>query len=215
LQEQDQTLYRSIYVHAKVTIVDDAWLTLGSANLNNRGMRDDTEMNVAIAHSEMVRRLRILLMAEHVGLFDEDQLFQLLETVGRVQSDEDYKKSKTFTHSVKRWLQQRRHPNDTSFPTTHSSTATEQFTSELGMLWEKLDSQLGDPFSGLALLATQAKKNLLAVKACQPLVGHLLPYIRHDQAQDYEVSEHTVNGWLDTLSTPQTESASTENTSTP
>ncbi|HEY6286103.1 MAG TPA: phospholipase D-like domain-containing protein, partial [Ktedonobacteraceae bacterium] len=82
MQEQGQTLYRSIYVHAKTTIVDDSWLTLGSANLNNRGMRDDTEMNVAIMHSEMVRRLRILLMAEHLGLCDEDMLFRLLETVG-------------------------------------------------------------------------------------------------------------------------------------
>jgi phosphatidylserine/phosphatidylglycerophosphate/cardiolipin synthase-like enzyme len=118
LQEQGQTHYRSIYVHAKTTIVDDAWLTLGSANLNNRGMHDDTEMNVVIVHSEMARRLRILLMVEHVGLCDEDQLFRLLETVGRVQSDEDYKKSETFTHSVKRWLRQRRHPNDTPFATT-------------------------------------------------------------------------------------------------
>src|SRR5260370_17302518 len=98
---------------------------------------------------------------------------------------------------------------------TRSTHATKQFTSELGMHWEKLESQLGDPFSGLALLATQAKKNLVAVKACQPLVGHLLPYIRHDQAQDYAVSVHTVNGWLDTLSTPQTESPSTKNTNTP
>jgi hypothetical protein len=32
--------YRSIYVHAKVAIVDDRWSTVGSANLNNRGMRD-------------------------------------------------------------------------------------------------------------------------------------------------------------------------------
>ena len=85
LQEQGQTFYRSIYVHAKTTIVDDSWLTLGSANLNNRGMHDDTEMNVAIVHSEMVRRLRILLMAEHLGLCDEDMLFRLLETVGRVR----------------------------------------------------------------------------------------------------------------------------------
>ena len=195
--------------------MDDAWLTLGSANLNNRGMRDDTEMNVAIAHSEMVRRLRILLMAEHVGLFDEDQLFRLLETRGRVQSDEDYKQSETFTHSVKRWLRQRRHPHDVLLATTPTSPATEQFTSELGMLWEKLDAQLGDPFNGLALFAEQAKKNLLAVKAGQPLVGHLLPYIPYDRAQDYEVSVHAVNGWLDTLSTSQTESASAENASTP
>ncbi len=35
--------YRPIYVHAKVTIIDDLWSTVGSANLNNRGMRDDTD----------------------------------------------------------------------------------------------------------------------------------------------------------------------------
>ena len=75
--------------------------------------------------------------------------------------------------------------------------------------------QLGDPFNGLALFTEQAKKNLLAVKAGQPLVGHLLPYIPHDRAQDYEVSVHVVNGWLDTLSTQQTESANTESASTP
>ena len=69
--------------------------------------------------------------------------------------------------------------------------------------------------TGLTLLATQAKKNLLAVKACQPLVGHLLPYIPHDQAQDYEINVHAVNGWLDTLSAPQTESANAESASTP
>jgi hypothetical protein len=59
---------------------------------------------------------------------------------------------------------------------------------------------LGDPFNGLALYAEQAKKNLLAVKAGQSLVGHLLPYIPYDRAQDYEVSVHAVNGWLDILS---------------
>ena len=42
-----QAEYRPIYVHAKVAIVDDLWSTVGSGNLNNRGMRDDTEMNVA------------------------------------------------------------------------------------------------------------------------------------------------------------------------
>ena len=38
-QQQGRTRYRSIYVHAKTTIVDDAWLTLGSANLNDRNSR--------------------------------------------------------------------------------------------------------------------------------------------------------------------------------
>lgn len=215
LQENDQTFYRSIYVHAKTTIMDDAWLTLGSANLNNRGMRNDTEMNVVIAHSEMVRRLRILLMAEHLGLCNEDMLFRLLETLGRVQSNQDYKKSATFTNSIKRWIRQQRNPKDVFLQTARSSPVTEQITGEIGMLWEKLESQLRDPFSGLALLAKQAKQNLLAVKAGQPLVGHVLPYIPHDRSQDYEINVHAVNGWLDILSAPQIESASAEGASTP
>ena len=37
-----------IYVHAKVGIVDDAWLTIGSANLNEHSLFNDTEMNVVI-----------------------------------------------------------------------------------------------------------------------------------------------------------------------
>ena len=39
--------YRPIYVHAKVGIVDDRWATIGSANLNSRGMSHDVEFNVA------------------------------------------------------------------------------------------------------------------------------------------------------------------------
>lgn len=215
LQEKGQTFYRSIYVHAKTTVVDDTWLTLGSANLNNRGMHDDTEMNVAIVHSEMVRRLRILLMAEHLGLCDEDMLFRLLETVGRVHSNEDFKKSETFTGSIKRWLQQRqRGPKEIHYTTTRSLPATEQFTGELGMLWEKLESQLSNPFNGLALLAQQAKRNLSAITAGQPLQGHLLPYIPYDRAEVYGISVHAVNGWIDALSDSQIESPGTENART-
>jgi len=66
--------YRAIYVHAKVAIVDDLWSTAGSANLNNRGMRDDTEMNVAVLNAELARGLRLLLWAEHLGLLSEDDL---------------------------------------------------------------------------------------------------------------------------------------------
>ena len=214
LQEQGQTFYRSIYVHGKVTIVDDSWLTLGSANLNNRGMHDDTEMNVAIVHSEMVRRLRILLMAEHLGLCDEDMLFRLLETVGSVRSNEDFKKSSNFTSSIRQWLQKQRRPKDTLYAVTRSSPATESFTGELGILWERLESQLSDPLSGLAMVVQQAKRNLSAIKAGQPLQGHLLPYILNDQAQDYGINVHAVNGWLDALSDSQIESTNTENAST-
>ncbi len=66
--------YRSIYVHAKVAIVDDCWSTVGSANLNNRGMRDDAEMNVATLDAKLARGLRLLLWAEHLGLLNKDEL---------------------------------------------------------------------------------------------------------------------------------------------
>lgn len=60
--------YRATYVHAKVGIIDDEWLTVGSANLNNRGLATDTEMNAAVADPELARSLRLDLWAEHLGL---------------------------------------------------------------------------------------------------------------------------------------------------
>jgi phosphatidylserine/phosphatidylglycerophosphate/cardiolipin synthase-like enzyme len=74
--------YRPIYVHAKVAIIDDLWSTVGSANLNNRGMRDDTEMNVATFNEEVARGLRLMLWAEHLGLLGEDDLFTLSRNLG-------------------------------------------------------------------------------------------------------------------------------------
>jgi phosphatidylserine/phosphatidylglycerophosphate/cardiolipin synthase-like enzyme len=66
--------YRPVYVHAKVAVIDDTWSTVGSGNLNNRGMRDDTEMNVATLDPIRSRGLRLLLIAEHLSLFNEDEL---------------------------------------------------------------------------------------------------------------------------------------------
>lgn len=67
--------YRPVYVHAKVALIDDLWATIGSANLNNRGMRDDAEMNVAVLHADFARDLRVLLWAEHLGLVRDDEQF--------------------------------------------------------------------------------------------------------------------------------------------
>jgi phosphatidylserine/phosphatidylglycerophosphate/cardiolipin synthase-like enzyme len=70
--------YRPIYVHAKVAIVDDVWTTVGSANLNNRGMRDDAEMNVATLDADLARGLRLLLWGEHLGLIPDEDMLALL-----------------------------------------------------------------------------------------------------------------------------------------
>ncbi len=74
--------YRPVYVHAKVAIIDDLFSTVGSGNLNNRGMRDDTEMNVAVLAPSHAHGLRLLLMAEHLNLFDEDDLFVAARHLG-------------------------------------------------------------------------------------------------------------------------------------
>lgn len=58
-------LYRPVYVHAKVGIVDDLWMTIGSANLNNRGFINDAELNVAVVDAHVAANLRTALWAEH------------------------------------------------------------------------------------------------------------------------------------------------------
>ena len=80
--------YVPVDVHAKVLIVDDEWLTVGSANINKRGFRYEAEINAAILHKKTARDLRIRLMAEHLKvpaheaetkLGDIDAAFQLWE----------------------------------------------------------------------------------------------------------------------------------------
>jgi len=81
-REEDGEHYRPIYVHAKTAIVDDVWATAGSGNLNNRGMRDDTEMNVATLDPELAQGLRLMLWAEHLGLVTDDDLFACARYLG-------------------------------------------------------------------------------------------------------------------------------------
>jgi len=61
-----------LYVHAKVGIVDDRWLTVGSANLNAHSLLNDTEMNVVTDDAELVRQVRTRLWAEHLEVAAQD-----------------------------------------------------------------------------------------------------------------------------------------------
>ena len=60
----------SIRVHAKVLIIDDTFLRIGSSNLNNRSMGFDTECDLGVEastaeHRGAVGRVRNRLIAEH------------------------------------------------------------------------------------------------------------------------------------------------------
>lgn len=57
-----------LYVHAKVGIVDDRWMTVGSANLNAHSLMNDTEMNVVTDDASLARDTRERLWAEHLEL---------------------------------------------------------------------------------------------------------------------------------------------------
>ena len=62
----ERRLTGPLYVHAKIGIVDDAWLTVGSANLNEHSFFNDTEMNVVTCDPRLARETRLRLWAEHL-----------------------------------------------------------------------------------------------------------------------------------------------------
>lgn len=83
-----------IYVHAKIMVVDDALLRVGSSNWNNRSLRLDTECDVTIESAGADGRIRAIregLMAEHLGRSPEAvaaafaQTGSLIETVERLR----------------------------------------------------------------------------------------------------------------------------------
>lgn len=81
-----------IYVHAKLMIVDDQVLRIGSANLNNRSMGLDSECDVMIdarrpgnGHAARgIADLRYSLLAEHLGL-EETAVPGLLDRHGTMR----------------------------------------------------------------------------------------------------------------------------------
>lgn len=59
--------YREIYIHSKLMIIDDAFFTLGSANLNLRSMAVDAEINIGCDDPLLSEKLRREVFAMHSG----------------------------------------------------------------------------------------------------------------------------------------------------
>jgi phosphatidylserine/phosphatidylglycerophosphate/cardiolipin synthase-like enzyme len=60
------TKRRQIYVHSKIMIVDDKWITVGSANIDKNGFKDSSELNLGITSSKLSVELRTRLWQEHL-----------------------------------------------------------------------------------------------------------------------------------------------------
>jgi hypothetical protein len=78
-----------IDLHSKMMAVDDEWLRIGSANINNRSMGVDTECDVAIEAAgradvaQAIRDLRNKLLAEHLGV-PAKEVARQLELTGKI-----------------------------------------------------------------------------------------------------------------------------------
>lgn len=185
--QAEKEQYRPIYVHAKVAIIDDLWMTVGSANLNNRGLRDDAEMNVATLDAGLALSLRLRLWAEHLGLLTADEIFALNIALQ--------------CHPL-----QARQPAgvDSTWQTLWSMLQNSQGKHvgpdrEILNHWQDIQKILHDPAQGIQMMHQRAAENLRAYKAGQPFVGHLVPYLLEDEALQQGLHFREEHGWLEEM----------------
>jgi phosphatidylserine/phosphatidylglycerophosphate/cardiolipin synthase-like enzyme len=78
----------SVYVHAKIGIVDDAWMTVGSANLNAHSLFNDTEVNVVLRDEAFVRAARLRLWEEHLEQAADGDPCRVVDEIWRPLANE-------------------------------------------------------------------------------------------------------------------------------
>jgi phosphatidylserine/phosphatidylglycerophosphate/cardiolipin synthase-like enzyme len=66
---------KQIYVHSKLMIVDDKWITIGSANTDRDGFKDSTEFDLGIVSVTVAQELRVKLWREHLKTDDAIDYF--------------------------------------------------------------------------------------------------------------------------------------------
>jgi phosphatidylserine/phosphatidylglycerophosphate/cardiolipin synthase-like enzyme len=51
--------WQEVYIHAKLMMIDDTFMTAGSANINTRSMQSDSELNIAHHRPEITGPLHV------------------------------------------------------------------------------------------------------------------------------------------------------------
>jgi len=69
---------RQIYIHSKLMIVDDKWITVGSANTDRDGFEASTEFDLGIVSATLSPRLRVKLWREHLKTDSTDSFSSYL-----------------------------------------------------------------------------------------------------------------------------------------
>lgn len=92
--------YREIYIHSKLLLINDSFFSLGSANLNQRSMSSDSELNFGTNDRTWARYLRQNIWTQLIGKkIDGDSVRQsevadILSTWLKLQSDNRKNKQK-------------------------------------------------------------------------------------------------------------------------
>ncbi len=96
---------QSVYIHAKLLLVDDIFLKIGSTNLNNRSLSLDRECDLYVhATNEsiqtQIRKVRYRLFAEHFGI-EPSEVEELEKTYTRLHDLIDHRRS--YQRSLRQW----------------------------------------------------------------------------------------------------------------
>jgi phosphatidylserine/phosphatidylglycerophosphate/cardiolipin synthase-like enzyme len=183
--EKEMMRYRPVYVHAKVGIVDDRWATVGSANLNSRGMSHDAELNLAVLDEAFSRGLRLSLWAEHLGAlrhahagWPQPACIPLPNPLREPETDGLL----SLIQPTESWL----HPARSSKKRAVKADGVDL-------------SALEDPIAGIDFLARHAAENLERLRQGQALVGQLLPYLHHAEGKALGLAVDRRRGLLDPM----------------
>jgi phosphatidylserine/phosphatidylglycerophosphate/cardiolipin synthase-like enzyme len=176
--------YRPVYVHAKVAVIDDHWATVGSANLNSRGMSHDAELCIAIENQAFARGLRQTLWAEHS---DTPLLTNIAWPMGDTQPSQQSPGVQMARRAFELVQTMPEALADNRLPVAPSAEAT------------ALANSLADPATGMDALARLADENLQRLRQGELLAGHLLPYLRATEGPALGLQVERHRGLLDPL----------------
>ncbi|HEX8035695.1 MAG TPA: phospholipase D family protein [Ktedonobacterales bacterium] len=182
------TRYRPIYVHAKVGIVDDQWATIGSANLNSRGMSHDAELNVAVLDSAFARGLRLSLWGEHLGLLRDAHTGWPAPASLPLQHPQPMPELADLLSILRQTEYDKPAPVGDGPP---ALSAPHTLPDE--------HSTLLDPGAGIELLAQRARENLDHLRNGRPLKGQIFPYLTCPDAEALGLAIDANCGLLDPL----------------
>ena len=135
----------TINVHAKLIVVDDDWLRIGSANLSRRSMGLDSECDLLVDSRgrDAARRFRSELLAEHLGA-DAGEIAEATEADGLLGALDRF-------NGGERWLDLLSPARDDWDPLLEPLAEFADMEKPIERSWRESVDRIGNEFSNLEL----------------------------------------------------------------